>query len=113
MKIDCDKEIKGLNGEPLEEKIGLAWRLGSVIAASYHGSLESEAKDTLSQKRTRHRMAERFFTGEQELTKVEMEEIKNRVGEIFPSVLVGPVCDILEEAENHPDLQVVKDNDSD
>uniref|UniRef100_A0A6M3II49 Uncharacterized protein n=1 Tax=viral metagenome TaxID=1070528 RepID=A0A6M3II49_9ZZZZ len=105
MKIDVSKELKRLDGQPMQD-VGADGNAvnATVKMALLNAVLAPEKDDTPIRKLEKGELARKIYNAEKEveLTAEEISLCKKRIGEVMPSPLVVlQVTEILEQKEGN------------
>lgn len=98
MKVNLDKEITDLKGKPIQvsEVDKSAITVKYVVTAALLGELEGEPREGKASF-DRYQLAEKINNAEADidLAVEDVALIKDRIGKMYPPIIVGPLWKIL------------------
>lgn len=99
MKVNFDRPILLLNGDPLTDRDGKPATLGDVVSNSLLADLPSDKAKGGEDKGRRFDMARRFYQGTHDVTPEEANKILTRLDETHNALIYGRAREILYPQE--------------
>lgn len=102
MKIDVNQTLKTMNGQVMKDDDGTGQIVDATLRmAMVNAILSPIEKESGMDKVKKFNLAKKIHDAESEvdLTVEEVSLIKERIGEVFPAIIVGQVFDLLEGKE--------------
>lgn len=97
MLVDVSNELKQLNGQPLMDNVN-----GEAVVVTFkdviaNALLSPVQKEQGVDKIRKYELAKKVYDGGKvDLNEEEIKLIKDRVGDVYPPIVVGPVFELLK-----------------
>lgn len=97
MLVDVSNELKQLNGQPLMDNVN-----GEAVVVTFkdviaNALLSPVQKEQRVDKIRKYELAKKVYDGGKvDLNEEEIKLIKDRVGDVYPPIVVGPVFELLK-----------------
>jgi len=98
MKVKVNEALKSFDGKPLKDVDANGQAVDATIRTAMINALLSPVqKESGLEKVKKYKLAQKIYDGDEiDLDVDEIKLIKDRIGEVYPPVVVGQVYEILE-----------------